>query len=79
MMVYNNSFPGPLLEANWGDQVVVHVTNNLQNNGYLHILRCVSANLERPFTGMELYKEIMGPTMEFQGSRNVRPSTPKLI
>ena len=33
MMVYNNSYPGPLLTANWGDLVIVHVTNNLQNNG----------------------------------------------
>jgi len=34
MLVYNNSYPGPLITANWGDWVVVHVTNNLQNNGF---------------------------------------------
>jgi hypothetical protein len=35
MMVYNGSFPGPLIEANWGDTLVIHVTNNLSNaNGY---------------------------------------------
>ena len=34
MYVFNNSFPGPTIEANWGDTIVVHVQNNLQNNGY---------------------------------------------
>ena len=29
MLVYKTSFPGPLLTANWGDTIVVHVTNNL--------------------------------------------------
>lgn len=29
----NNSIPGPTLEANWGDTMIVHVTNRLQNNG----------------------------------------------
>jgi FtsP/CotA-like multicopper oxidase with cupredoxin domain len=33
MLVFNNVFPGPPIEANWGDNVVIHVTNNLQNNG----------------------------------------------
>ncbi|KAI5284553.1 laccase, multicopper oxidase, benzenediol:oxygen oxidorectuctase, partial [Ascosphaera atra] len=33
MMVWNGSFPGPLIEANWGDNVIVHVTNNLKDNG----------------------------------------------
>ena len=37
MFVYNNQFPGPLIEANWGDTIVVHVTNNLQNNGWDHL------------------------------------------
>ncbi|KAF2160971.1 multicopper oxidase [Zasmidium cellare ATCC 36951] len=29
----NGSVPGPTIEANWGDTVIVHVTNSLQNNG----------------------------------------------
>ncbi|KAI1284079.1 multicopper oxidase [Xylaria sp. FL0933] len=29
----NGSIPGPTIEADWGDTVVVHVTNSLQNNG----------------------------------------------
>jgi FtsP/CotA-like multicopper oxidase with cupredoxin domain len=35
MYVYNGQFPGPLIEANWGDTLVIHVQNNLQYNGYL--------------------------------------------
>ncbi|KAI0431198.1 multicopper oxidase [Xylaria sp. FL1042] len=29
----NGSIPGPTIEADWGDTVVIHVTNSLQNNG----------------------------------------------
>ncbi|KAK8239539.1 Cupredoxin [Phyllosticta capitalensis] len=28
----NGTIPGPMIEANWGDTVVVHVTNNLNNS-----------------------------------------------
>jgi FtsP/CotA-like multicopper oxidase with cupredoxin domain len=38
MMVFNNTFPGPLIEANWGDTIVIHVKNNLQNNGYFPVI-----------------------------------------
>lgn len=34
MLVFNGSYPGPRLEANWGDMLVIHVTNELTNNGY---------------------------------------------
>ncbi|KAK6839874.1 hypothetical protein PG987_005740 [Apiospora arundinis] len=33
VMVFNGSIPGPTIEADWGDDVVIHVTNNLRNNG----------------------------------------------
>jgi FtsP/CotA-like multicopper oxidase with cupredoxin domain len=33
MIVVNGQYPGPTVEANWGDWIVVHVTNSLQNNG----------------------------------------------
>ncbi|CAD0041712.1 unnamed protein product [Aureobasidium pullulans] len=29
----NGQFPGPLLEASWGDEVIVHVTNSMTRNG----------------------------------------------
>jgi FtsP/CotA-like multicopper oxidase with cupredoxin domain len=35
MLLFNNTFPGPLIEADWGDELVIHVTNNLEDNGYL--------------------------------------------
>ncbi|CAF9923127.1 MAG: hypothetical protein ALECFALPRED_002306 [Alectoria fallacina] len=31
--VFNNTYPGPLLEACWGDDITVHVTNYLPDNG----------------------------------------------
>ncbi|CAG7959720.1 unnamed protein product [Penicillium salamii] len=33
VQLINGSFPGPTIIADWGDNVVVHVTNSLQNNG----------------------------------------------
>jgi FtsP/CotA-like multicopper oxidase with cupredoxin domain len=32
-LVVNNQFPGPLVEANWGDWIEVAVTNDLDNEG----------------------------------------------
>jgi FtsP/CotA-like multicopper oxidase with cupredoxin domain len=34
MLTFNGQYPGPTIEANWGDEVIVHIKNNLQNNGY---------------------------------------------
>ena len=36
MMTYNGSFPGPLLQANVGDKVIVHFTNNLDQPTTIH-------------------------------------------
>ncbi|PQK16678.1 hypothetical protein BB8028_0006g09970 [Beauveria bassiana] len=33
VLAINRSIPGPLIEANWGDEVVIHVTNNMERNG----------------------------------------------
>lgn len=32
-MNFNGSIPGPALTADWGDTFVIHVTNNMQDNG----------------------------------------------
>jgi FtsP/CotA-like multicopper oxidase with cupredoxin domain len=32
-MTFNGTIPGPAITANWGDTLVIHVTNNLQENG----------------------------------------------
>ena len=34
MLVFNGTYPGPTIEANWGDTINITVINNLQNNGY---------------------------------------------
>jgi FtsP/CotA-like multicopper oxidase with cupredoxin domain len=34
VLVFNGTSPGPRLEANWGDNLVIHVTNELTDNGY---------------------------------------------
>ncbi|KAG0295441.1 hypothetical protein BGZ96_011717 [Linnemannia gamsii] len=36
MLLVNGMFPGPLIEVNTGDQVVVHVTNNMVNGTTIH-------------------------------------------
>lgn len=33
VLTVNGSVPGPTIIADWGDNIVVHVTNNLENNG----------------------------------------------
>ena|SRR5277367_3740311 len=33
MNVVNGQYPGPTIECNWGDTVVIRVQNNLENNG----------------------------------------------
>jgi FtsP/CotA-like multicopper oxidase with cupredoxin domain len=50
MLVVNGQYPGPTIEANWGDWVVVHVQNNLLNNGYDNPI--ISLTLARQFIGM---------------------------
>ncbi|KAH6653398.1 Cupredoxin [Truncatella angustata] len=33
VLVFNGSMPGPTIEADWGDEVVVHITNGIPDNG----------------------------------------------
>ncbi|KAK5135794.1 hypothetical protein LTR08_004620 [Meristemomyces frigidus] len=42
VLVVNGQMPGPLIEANWGDDIIVHVKNSMQNNGttiHMHGMR----------------------------------------
>lgn len=32
-LVFNGTVPGPTIEADWGDEIIVHVTNNIPDNG----------------------------------------------
>lgn len=38
VMVFNGSIPGPTIEADWGDNLIIHITNNLKNNGCVNHL-----------------------------------------
>lgn len=45
--VVNNTYPGPLLEACWGDDITIHVTNYLPDNGttiHWHGIRQLKTN-----------------------------------
>lgn len=33
VLCFNGTVPGPAIIADWGDELVIHVTNNLQHNG----------------------------------------------
>ena len=33
VILINGQFPGPMIEANWGDTIQVTVTNNIENEG----------------------------------------------
>ncbi|KAI0134118.1 multicopper oxidase-domain-containing protein [Xylariales sp. AK1849] len=44
---FNGSYPGPVLEACWGDQLVIHVTNKVATNGstiHWHGIRQLNSN-----------------------------------
>ncbi|KAI1438510.1 multicopper oxidase [Xylaria sp. CBS 124048] len=46
-MYINGTYPGPLLEACWGDQIIVHVTNRELDNGttiHWHGIRQLGSN-----------------------------------
>lgn len=32
-LLINNQYPGPVITANWGDQISITVTNSMQDNG----------------------------------------------
>ncbi|KAK8012590.1 hypothetical protein PG991_009965 [Apiospora marii] len=43
----NGTYPGPLIEACWGDDIVIHVTNKIQENGttiHWHGIRQLGTN-----------------------------------
>jgi FtsP/CotA-like multicopper oxidase with cupredoxin domain len=59
-MTFNGTIPGPTLTADWGDTFVIHVTNNMQENGtaiHWHGLRQLN-NTE--FDGVRSVSLILG-------------------
>lgn len=51
-LVVNGSIPGPTLEADWGDTVVVHVTNSLTVNGTSIHFHGIRQNFTNPQDGV---------------------------
>ncbi|KAF9893207.1 laccase, multicopper oxidase, benzenediol:oxygen oxidorectuctase [Aspergillus nanangensis] len=52
VLVFNGSYPGPLIEADWGDTLIIHVANELTDNGttvHWHGIRQHGTN---PFDGV---------------------------
>lgn len=49
-MTFNGTLPGPTIAADWGDNVVVHVTNNLKTNSSLSEYAVVSNIHRMPLT-----------------------------
>lgn len=55
MLTVNGQFPGPKIEANWGDYIQVTVTNALANNGtglHWHGLRQLNTNTQDGVNGI---------------------------
>ena len=55
MLVINGQYPGPLLEANWGDRIAVTVHNDLESNGtgiHWHGFRQFQSNTEDGVPGV---------------------------
>ncbi|KAI5794996.1 multicopper oxidase-like protein [Geopyxis carbonaria] len=48
----NGTVPGPTLYADWGDNVVIHVTNSLQNNGTGVHWHGIRQNYTNPMDGV---------------------------
>jgi len=47
MSVFNGQYPGPTIEADWGDEIEITVTNHLENNGtgiHWHGIRQLGSN-----------------------------------
>ncbi|EMC99490.1 hypothetical protein BAUCODRAFT_57035, partial [Baudoinia panamericana UAMH 10762] len=51
-LVVNGQMPGPAITANWGDTIVLHVTNSLQNNGSTIHMHGLRQNYTNEFDGV---------------------------
>ncbi|KAI0472684.1 multicopper oxidase [Xylariaceae sp. FL0804] len=52
VLAVNGSIPGPAITADWGDTVVVHVTNSMQNNGSSIHFHGIRQNFTNPNDGV---------------------------
>lgn len=67
--VINGSYPGPLIEACWGDDITVHVTNYLKTNGstiHWHGLRQLHTNEADGVNGVTQCPIADGDTFDYK-------------
>ncbi|KAJ5788516.1 hypothetical protein N7457_003506 [Penicillium paradoxum] len=68
-MLVNGQFPGPTIEANWGDNIVVNLKNSLQWNGtgiHWHGLRQYQTNVEDGVPGITECPLAPGDSMTYK-------------
>ncbi|KAL2043517.1 hypothetical protein N7G274_003824 [Stereocaulon virgatum] len=67
--VVNGSYPGPLIEACWGDDITIHVTNYLKTNGstiHWHGLRQLHTNEADGVNGVTQCPIAFGDTFDYK-------------
>ncbi|KAK3348239.1 multicopper oxidase-domain-containing protein [Neurospora tetraspora] len=65
----NGTVPGPTIIADWGDSLIIHVTNNLQSNGtaiHWHGLRQSGSNIYDGVPGITQCAIAIGQSMTYQ-------------
>ncbi|KAI3392408.1 hypothetical protein diail_5735 [Diaporthe ilicicola] len=67
--VFNKQFPGPLIEACWGDELVIHVKNNYGRNGttvHWHGIRQLNTNQMDGVNGVTQCPIAQGDTFTYK-------------
>lgn len=68
-MTFNGTVPGPTIIADWGDEVIIHVTNNMASNGtsiHWHGLRMLNNALNDGVPGVTQCGLAPGETMTYR-------------
>ncbi|KAH8599232.1 multicopper oxidase-domain-containing protein [Bisporella sp. PMI_857] len=69
VLVFNGTYPGPTIEANWGDNLVIHVKNDMQFNGtaiHWHGIRQLMSNQQDGVPGVTQCPIAPGDTMTYK-------------
>jgi FtsP/CotA-like multicopper oxidase with cupredoxin domain len=79
-MTFNGTIPGPAIIADWGDNLVIHVTNNLEHNGtsiHWHGIRQLGSLEYDGVPGVTQCPIAPGDTLtyKFQASEYPQPTT----
>lgn len=67
--VFNKQYPGPLIEACWGDELVIHVKNNYGRNGttvHWHGIRQLNTNQMDGVNGVTQCPIAQGDTFTYK-------------